>query len=457
MRPALLLLAAVSTLALAAPAAASAQSAQPAAAAMAHPAAVAPRAVVGRIAARIEERYFDPARGKALANELRAAAAKGEFDQATDPRDLAVVLTDRLKSRDAHFSVSWAPVAAEPPSAGPRGPEPTEAEQRAEQDLIERRFNYGFRSVGVLPGAIGYIDMSAFADFDGRARPDAPARRAADAAVQLVSGADAVIIDLRDNGGGSPAMVGYLASYFLPKGADVYNTFKSRGPDESEAPQVEVTGQRRLDVPLYILVSARTGSAAEAFAYTLQAARRASIVGEASAGAANPGGAGPVGDGFSIFISDGRPVNPITRTNWEGTGVTPDVEVAPAAALRKAQMLALTQIAKAPPQGAAGVENRWAMQALLAEDGPPPSAAELAPYAGAYGTRQLTIEDGRLMMKAGRRPAVALQRIAPDVFSVAGAPGRRFQFERDGGRVTALVSIAPDGSEARLAKTSPAA
>jgi C-terminal processing protease CtpA/Prc len=86
--------------------------------------------------------------------------------------------------------------------------------------------------------------MSGFADFDGKSQPDAPGRRAADAAMQLVSGADAIIIDLRDNGGGSPAMVGYLASYFVPKCADIYNSFKSRGPDASGAPTVEVARLR---------------------------------------------------------------------------------------------------------------------------------------------------------------------------------------------------------------------
>jgi hypothetical protein len=212
MRSGLLLFAAVSAIALTAPAVPSAQPASPSGTAMARPAPVKPRVVADRIAALIEERYFDPARAKVLAAELRAAAAKGEFDATTDPRDLAVVLTDRLRPSDAHFGVSWSPPGTAPAAGQPRPSEPSEAQQRAEQALVERRLNYGFRSVGVLPGAIGYIDMSAFADFDGRSQPDAPARRAADAAVQLVSGADAVIIDLRDNGGGSPAMVGYLAS-----------------------------------------------------------------------------------------------------------------------------------------------------------------------------------------------------------------------------------------------------
>ncbi|MCR5878011.1 S41 family peptidase [Phenylobacterium sp. J367] len=212
----------------------------------------------------------------------------------------------------------------------------------------------------MLPGAIGLIDMRYFAGFQAA---DAAARARADAAMTLVSGADAVIVDLRDNGGGSPAMVGYLASYFVPKDAPIYNTFKSRGPDAHETPPFEVRGERMLRAPLYILTSGRTGSAAEAFAYTLQAARRATIVGEASGGAANPGGFRPAGNGFRVFVSDGRPVNPITRSNWEGTGVQPDVAVPAGQALVRAQALALAEIRRSA-SGVAATEAEWAHAAL---------------------------------------------------------------------------------------------
>ena len=175
-------------------------------------------------------------------------------------------------------------------------------------DLLKERIR---REGKVLPGNIGYIDMRGFADFaaDGDQAP----RQAADAALALVAGTDALIFDLRDNGGGSPAMVGYLIGHFVPDGAKIYNIFKTRGePDSDEAPSAPIAGQRRLDTPLYVLTSGRTASAAESFAYTLQAAKRASVVGEASAGGANPGGGAPLGDGLSVFISSGTPINPIS-------------------------------------------------------------------------------------------------------------------------------------------------
>ena len=152
----------------------------------------------------------------------------------------------------------------------------------------------------------------------------------ADAALALVARAQALIIDLRDCRGGSPAMVGYLIGHFVAEDADVYNTFKSRGPDEFERPTVPITAPRRLDLPLFVVVSGRTGSGAESVAYTLQAARRATVVGERTAGGANPGDVHQVADGLTIFISDGSPVNPITGRNWEGDGVQPDRVVAAA-------------------------------------------------------------------------------------------------------------------------------
>jgi C-terminal processing protease CtpA/Prc len=140
----------------------------------------------------------------------------------------------------------------------------------------------------MLPGSIGYIDMRTFADFSF-GKPDEPARKAMEAALTLVSTADAVIIDLRNNGGGSPAMVGYVVSAFTPPGANIYSEFHHRDHTDSERPK-ESDPKPRLDVPLYILISGRTASAAESTAYTLQAAKRATVVGAVSGGAAHPGG-----------------------------------------------------------------------------------------------------------------------------------------------------------------------
>jgi hypothetical protein len=414
------------------------------------PAAVSPREVADRIGVQIEEGYFDPTLGKALADGLRAEAAKGAFDRLTDPRDLATALTAYLRPKDAHFSVQWAP------GNGAVGPATAGAPQGDRQHAFERqraalaRANYGFRKVEILPGDIGYIALDQFAPIDP-SNPKDPARGTADAVLATIANTQAVIIDLRDNGGGSPAMVGYLVANFVPAGAKIYNTFRTRGKSGYEGPPFPPTLPARLDVPIYILTSGRTGSAAEAFPYTLQAAKRATIVGETTGGAAHPGGPRDAGGGFSVFVSNGSPINPITKTNWEGVGVKPDVAVPAAQALVKAQLLALETGARSPNPDVAE-ESRWVLESLSAG---PVAGQTLDDYAGTYSGRILAVEGGRLALRFGARPPLVLVPLGPDLFFVEGAPLRRMRFERGAsGQVTALEIFGPGGGPTqRLART----
>lgn len=406
-------------------------------------AAQSPRDRVESVAQAIEGGYFDAVQGARIAAQLRAAAARGEFETFTDPRDLAAALTARLRSLDGHFRVDW-----QAPDA-PRRVSNAGARREAPAADPGRRVNYGIRRVEILPGNIGYLDLREFAHFEyGRA--DAPARRAIEAALQLLSGTDAVLIDLRDNGGGSPAMVGYLASAFTPPGADIYNTFRTRGESRSEAPP-ETYPHPRLEVPLYVLASARTGSAAEALAYTLKNAGRARVIGDTTAGAANPGGPVDAGHGLTVFVPNGSPVSPITKGNWEGTGVVPDLPVPAAQALTVAYGHALEAVlARRLPEPAA-TEARWVLEALRAQDAPPPVAAD--DYVGRYGELRVDLQDGRLAVQRGRRPPLVLLPVARDVFAVADDPTRRMYFKRDAqGAVVELEAAGTSGPPGRYSR-----
>jgi hypothetical protein len=370
-----------------------------------------PRTVVEQIATTIETNYFDAARGVAISAALRSAATAGRFDALTDPGDLASVLSRRLQSFDHHFLVTWS--ADTTGFEGPTG---------------ERRTAYGFHAVEMLSGAIGYIDLRAFVDLAGG--PEDPARRTADAALELVRNADAIILDLRNNPGGSPDMVGYLVSAFTDPKADIYNALTYRDHRDSERPKVPYPNPR-LDVPLYVLISGRTASAGESLAYTLQASRRAVIIGETSAGAANPGGLFPVGDGFSVFVSISTLVNPTTRTNWEDVGVKPDVAVAAEQALGRAQILALESVVRAAPKGSDALDARWTLEALRAEHSRS-AGPSLSLYVGTYdGARISMTRDGNLELERGRRPPWTLLRVHGDIFFVHDEPYRRVIFQRD--------------------------
>nr|WP_238345820.1 S41 family peptidase [Luteimonas saliphila] len=368
---------------------------------------------------------------------MRAEAAGGAFERFHDPRDLATALTTALEPQDRHFNVSWSADGAG--QAGVRRPAP---------GPDPARDNFGIRQVQVFPGNVGYLDLRYFADFDfdfDATQP--PARQSIDAALQLLAHTDAMVIDLRDNGGGSPAMVGYLASAFVDAGSDIYNTFHSRQGTESEAP-ARPYASPRTQVPLYVLVSGRTGSAAEAFAYTLKNARRATLVGEATAGAANPGRPFRLIGGFSVFVSTGSPVSPVTGGNWEGSGVAPDVEVASIDALNEARRLALSAIVERGGEDAA----RWSLEALLATAAPLSSSA-LDAIAGDYGALRLERMGEALRLRQGRRPPLRLLPLSRDLFFIEGEPTRRVRIERDAeGRVAALEMLAAGGAATRHAR-----
>jgi len=376
------------------------------------------REVVRDIATLIENNYFDAVKARQIAGTLRTAARSGAFDESLPPRDLAVALTARLKAHDQHFSVVW----LQAPRAQP-GRSAATSESRAPSFGGQ---SYGFRSVEMLPGGIGYIDMRSFSYFSF-AKPDDRARLAADAALQLISESSAVILDLRNNIGGYPEMVGYLISAFTPPDANIFNVVHRRDSIESERPKQHYRHPRTA-VPLYVLVSGSTASAAESAAYTLQAAKRAVIVGERTSGAANPGGMFPVRDGFNVFISIGTPINPITGTNWEGRGVEPDVRVSSEQALQRAQQLAL-ELLQAGGTRAAALEFRWASEALLAEI--TPVSMPLTEYKGTYGEAVIALSSDKLQLRRGRRPVQVLTPLRPDHFFVAGEPSQRVIFDRN--------------------------
>ncbi|HVF15404.1 MAG TPA: S41 family peptidase [Steroidobacteraceae bacterium] len=386
------------------------------------------REVVREMAALIENNYFDPDKANEIARELRAAERAGAFAKHADPRDLAVALTARLKASDRHFNVVWVPAPASRPTLGAD-------EVSGAGPFIGR--SSGIRSVAMLAGSVGYIDMRSLPYISFRESND-PARLAADSALQLVSGAAAVILDLRYAIGGYPEMAGYIVSAFTAPDADIYNVFHGRGERESERPK-QLYHSPKVDVPLYVLVSGSTASAAESTAYTLQAAKRAIIVGERTSGAANPGGMLPVGDGFNVFISNSTPINPITGTNWEGNGVQPDIAMPVEGALERVHILALQHVLK-ERQTSAPREVHWALEYLTTK-GQPQAATALEEYLGSYADAIVSTTDGALSVRRQRHPALRLRQLRGDTYMVVDEPSLRVVFERGRGNAVSGFQV----------------
>jgi C-terminal processing protease CtpA/Prc len=191
-----------------------------------------------------------------------------------------------------------------------------------------------------LDGNIGYVRL------DGFMSPAESAGKLA-AAMTFVADTDALIFDLRENGGGDPAMVALICSYlFGDKPVHLNDLYWRKGNRTEEFwTKASVPGRKFVDKDVYVLTSNRTFSGAEEFSYNLKNLKRATIVGETTGGGAHPGEMVRLSDHFGAFVPTGRAISPITKTNWEGTGVEPDVKVQKELALQTAYLMALKKAA----------------------------------------------------------------------------------------------------------------
>lgn len=264
----------------------------------------------------LNEYYVFPDVAKEMGEYLNLKLTRKDYDTIKSPEAFSEQITNDLQkiSSDKHLRLRYME------HEGATDPKISEKEQKEKYILEAKIDNYGFHKVERLPGNIGYIDLRGFYD------PEF-AGEAAVHAMNLVANTDALIFDLRNNGGGSPFMVAFLTSYLFDCEPFHLNSFYSRSDDVLNQTWTlsYVPGKRYGKKPVYILTGDKTFSAAEEFTYNLKNLKRATVIGEVTAGGAHPGFTHPLTEHFSIFIPDGRAINPITQSNWEGTGVTPDI------------------------------------------------------------------------------------------------------------------------------------
>ena len=284
--------------------------------------------------ARLDEWYVFPDIAKEAGDSLRARLARGAYDSYTTGPGFATRLHDELReiARDKHMSVAY--TVAPPPAAPAQPPGPPTPDAIARQQAQADANNCGFVKVEVLPGNTGYLK------FNGFANPDLCAATAS-AAMNFIAGTNALIVDLRDNTGGSPAMVAHLSSYLFSRRTHLNDLWDRRSGETVEFWTREDVPGRRFggDKPVYVLTAPGTFSAAEEFAYNLKSLGRAVIVGETTGGGAHPVMGLRIDDHFVITVPSRRAINPITKTNWEGVGVEPDVKVPASEALATALKL----------------------------------------------------------------------------------------------------------------------
>lgn len=398
-------------------------------------------AIVDKIAEALQEVYVFPDVAQQMDDHVHGQLRGGAYDAI----DSLPAFTDRLTedlqsiSHDLHLRVRPIP------------PRDISEEQTLDEDEVRRRrlaqaraANFGFEKLEILAGNVGYLDLRGFlpAEYGGAT---------AIAAMNFLANADALIVDLRQNGGGSPSMIQLISSYFFAEPVHL-NSFYIRREDKMDQfwTQAWVAGPKLTEVPIWVLTSGRTFSAAEEFTYNLKNLERATIVGETTGGGAHPVDNHTFPElGVQMSLPFGRAVNPITETNWEGTGIEPHVAVPADQALTVAHRDALAKLRDAAEDPERQAFLSWALESLELELEPVSlDPAALPAYVGDYGPRRVRLADGALTYQRGDGPLYRLVPMGGDRFALQDNDRFRIRFERDGaGRVVTLVGLYDDGSE----------
>ncbi|RXI96457.1 hypothetical protein DS745_22365 [Anaerobacillus alkaliphilus] len=290
--------------------------------------------VVEEFVARLVKDYVFPELAKEIGIEIVSKLQNGDYDTINDAEAFSKALTDDIQtvSKDRHLRVT---VTAEEKVVENKV---SEKEMMEEYYGISKANNYGFFKIERLPGNIGYIELRNFED-------PTTAGETATHAMNFVANTEALIFDLRKNGGGSPGMVALLTTYLFEQPVHLNNFYTRAGDRTIQSWTLpHVPGKRFVNKPVHILTSNYTFSAAEEFTYNLINLKRATVIGEVTGGGANPGAMQQLTKHFRAFIPTGRAINPITRTNWEGTGVQPDIETEKDKAFDCAYQLALRHV-----------------------------------------------------------------------------------------------------------------
>ena len=293
--------------------------------------------VIDAVAANLKAHYFDRAIAQKTADALLGHVKNGDDDEATSGEAFAAALTRQMRdaSGDMHLVVEYS-----------RGNIPENQPAQTAEDLIRYRNamlqqNCMFTKVEMLPHNVGYFKLDSFPD---TSVCEAKAR----VAMASLNHANAVIFDLRDNTGGYPDMVSFIAGYLFKHPEFMYNP---RGGDDAKSwTRSPIPGNQLADKPVYVLTSSATWSGAEQFSYDLEMLKRATLVGETTRGGTHAGAFHRIDDHFGMGIPEQRVVNPYGKADWEGIGVEPDVKVPAADALVTAEKLAEGQLKRRSPR-----------------------------------------------------------------------------------------------------------
>jgi len=404
--------------------------------------------IIDSVSAALNQVYVFPEVAAEMERRMRSRLRDGAYDEFSTIREFTGVLTRDLQgvSHDLHLRVGY----VSPEQMTELTAERDEDEARRLQLEALAHSNFNFRRTEILSGNVGYLRFDSFvtAEYSGAT---------AIAAINFLAHCDALIIDLRNNGGGSPSLIQLITSYFFNEPVHL-NSFYIREADSWQQfwTQSHVEGPRMADVDLYVLTSQFTFSGAEEFTYNLKNLERATIVGDTTGGGAHPVSQRLFTNlNVAMALPFGRAVNPITETNWEGVGVIPDVAVDQGVALETAHLMALREIREGETDEGRLYTLDWHIRGLEAELNPVSiDPAVLESYAGSYGPRTLTFEDGELWYHRAGRPLRRAIPMTERLFRFDDIDTFRLEVVLDeSGRPVKLIGHYDNGTQDESART----
>jgi hypothetical protein len=397
-------------------------------------------AIIDSLTAALNEIYVFPDVAKKIEKDLRNKLKKKKYDDIRTIEEFTQRLTEDMEEI-AHDGHLWVRPAREGELRRAQRDEPTD-EEISERNEWWAYQNFGFERVERMSGNIGYLKLNSFSDAE-------IAGGTAIAAMNFLANCDAIIVDLTDNGGGSPSMIQLISSYFFEEPTHL-NTFYIRRGDEYKQfwTQAHVEGKRLSQMPLYILTSRNTYSGAEEFTYNMKNLERATIIGETTGGGAHPTGVHVFADTkVAASIPFGRAINPVTNTNWEGTGIEPHIQVPRDEALDVAKIEAMNFILENSDDERRKAAIRPIVERLAALKDPADVGEDvLRRWVGDYGPRHITFEEGGLWYERDERPKYRMIPISDTLFCFGEIDYFRLRIETDDeGNPVALIGLYNNG------------
>jgi hypothetical protein len=396
--------------------------------------------ILGKIIEKIENIYPFPEISAKIVTGLETQVSDGYYDDVNSPIEFATQLSSSLEnlSKDKHLDLIYNPDLAKA-LLEESFPSSDFTEEEAKTEIWN---NYGFKELKILDGNIGYLNLSVFfaTDYAGKM---------ADISMSYFSNCQALIIDLRENGGGWGDMVDYLLGYLIDnKEQLVLNISESKLDSTvySEVVPAYVPGKKLVSIPIYILTSQSTASAAEAFTTHLKYFNNhTTIVGKKTSGAENPVEHIAIDENFVLQIPAWKKIYSKNPVVWEGIGVTPDIEVEPDNALVTAYKDALQKLMKSADEQLSIDKYQWALDGLSTSYNNV-DVNKIKEYAGRYGNIQIKYVDEKLFYQSENGSPKQLTPISDNYFVVEGISYFRIKFINNG-ETTIMKKIYTYGEE----------